>query len=302
MVGFGESPMFSPIIEAQNRAFVSSRYQGIDFPVKSHYHSEVELIWVRSGKGLWHIGKSVEFFKGGDLLLLGSNLPHALERSKEQNGGVDLRIVQFLPKSWGNSFWRMPETGGMLDLINRAGCGIQFVGQGTVKIGKLIENLSTFTPYSFSAFSAFIDICRHLLAAEYRVLNQNSMASASISTDQRLNQILSLVDTTAHDKITQNHVASELRMTPATFSRWFKRNMGCTFQYYVNKVRLARVCADLVQYNDNITTIAMNAGYGNLANFNRRFREIVGTTPKLFRSQAQSLKIGGPIWECVATN
>jgi AraC-like DNA-binding protein len=298
-VGFGESPRFSPIIEAQNRAFVSSRCQGTGFPVKSHYHSEVELIWVRSGKGLWHIGKSVDLFKGGDLLLVGPNLPHALELSSERNEAVELHIIQFLPKSWGNSFWRMPETGGILDLINKAGCGIQFVGRGTEKIGKLIESLSTLTPYSFNAFSAFIEICRHLLATEYRVLNQNSLASAHISTDQRLNQVISLVDATVHDKISQEHVASELRMSAATFSRWFKRNMGCTFQYYVNKVRLARVCADLAQCPDNITTIAMNAGYSNLANFNRRFREIVGTTPKRFRSEAQSFKIGAPRWECV---
>lgn len=265
--------------------------------MKSHYHSEVELIWVRNGRGLWHIGKSVELFKGGDLLLVGPNLPHALELSHDQDGAVDLHIVQFLPQSWGNSFWRMPETGGILELINRAGCGIQFVGHGTEEIGKLMESLSAFTPYSFNAFSAFIEICRHLLATEYRVLNQDTVASAHISTDQRLNQVILLVDATAHDKITQEQIASELRMSPATFSRWFKRNMGCTFQYYVNKVRLARVCADLAQCNDNITTIAMNAGYSNLANFNRRFLEIIGTTPKLFRSQAQSLKVGGPRWE-----
>src|SRR5580698_3793705 len=95
IVDFDESPTFTRVIEAQNRAFVPSRFGGTSFPVKSHYHGEVELIWVRRGKGLWHIGQSVELFKDGDLLLIGSNLPHALDLAVEQDGNIDLHAIQF---------------------------------------------------------------------------------------------------------------------------------------------------------------------------------------------------------------
>jgi AraC-like DNA-binding protein len=80
-------------------------------------------------------------------------------------------------------------------------------------------------------------------------------------------------------------------MVPAVFSRWFKQHMGRTFQRYVNEVRIARVCARLVDSKENITSAAVNSGYQNLANFTRRFLEITGLTPKEFRDKArQTLK------------
>ena len=41
-----------------------------------HYHAEIELIHFKKGEGTQFIGDSIKQFKAGDVVLVGSNLPH----------------------------------------------------------------------------------------------------------------------------------------------------------------------------------------------------------------------------------
>ena len=50
------------------------------------------------------------------------------------------------------------------------------------------------------------------------------------------------------------------------------------------------VCARLSSGQDSITEAAFQSGYNNLANFNRRFREITGLTPSEFRRRTRRMQ------------
>ncbi|MEM0933748.1 MAG: AraC family transcriptional regulator, partial [Bacteroidota bacterium] len=41
-----------------------------------HYHPELELVYINGGSGKRQIGSHVSYFRDGDLILIGSNLPH----------------------------------------------------------------------------------------------------------------------------------------------------------------------------------------------------------------------------------
>jgi AraC-like DNA-binding protein len=45
----------------------------------------------------------------------------------------------------------------------------------------------------------------------------------------------------------------------------------------------------LLESARSVREIAFDVGYGNLANFNRRFRELKGMTPTEYRRRARSL-------------
>ena len=45
---------------------------------KWHYHIEAELIYFKKGNGTQFIGDHIQNFNDGDLILVGSNLPHYL--------------------------------------------------------------------------------------------------------------------------------------------------------------------------------------------------------------------------------
>jgi len=284
-----ESPSQVPLLEAQTHAFMISRYREPTFHFYWHYHSAVELVWIRHGHGLRYVARSVEPFKSGDLVLLGRNLPHTWGSSPDQRGDAEWTVVQFEPERWGQVFWQMPELRELRKLLLDAERGVQFVGRQVWQIGELMERMATRPPYSFEALALFIDICRRLLLTPSRSLNSSRVSTTTTHADPRLQQVLALVDAQSGGPLLQTAVAAQVRMGSAVFSRWFKKQMGRTFQRYLNEVRVARVCARLADNDEYITTAAMDCGFNNLANFNRRFLEITGLTPRAFRAETRGI-------------
>src|SRR5688500_5286611 len=79
-----------------------------------HYHTEVELIHFKKGEGTQFIGDSIKHFKTGDVVMVGSNLPHYWrfddaffdEHSKLT---ADVRVAHFTENFWGEKFLDLPE-------------------------------------------------------------------------------------------------------------------------------------------------------------------------------------------------
>ena len=80
-------------------------------------------------------------------------------------------------------------------------------------------------------------------------------------------------------------LADLVGMNPSAFSRFFKRATGRTVTHYINEMRIGLACRMLVDSDQSILDICMQTGYGNVSNFNRRFRELKHTTPRQFRAQ-----------------
>ncbi|MCX6925861.1 MAG: helix-turn-helix domain-containing protein [Verrucomicrobia bacterium] len=284
-----ESPSKVPLLEAQTHAFMITRFREPTFHFYWHYHSEVELVWIRHGSGLRYVGRTVEPFKSGDLVLLGPNLPHTWGSAPDQRGDAEWTVIQFQPERWGAVFWQMPELRDLRKLLRNAGQGLHFVGRQVWEIGEIMEKMASLRPYSFEALARFIDVCRRLLVTPSRSLNSRPQPASAAQPDPRLQQALALVDTLSGDTLPQAEVAARIHMGPAVFSRWFKKQMGRTFQRYLNEVRVARVCARLADSDESVTAVAMECGFNNLANFNRRFLEITGLTPRTFRAETRGI-------------
>ena len=77
--------------------------------------------------------------------------------------------------------------------------------------------------------------------------------------------------------------ATLVAMREPTFSRFFKRNVGCTFVEYVRKLRIAQACKLLADTSRPITDICFDVGFRNISNFNRRFLAEKGMPPSRYR-------------------
>jgi len=63
-------------------------------------------------------------------------------------------------------------------------------------------------------------------------------------------------------------------MTEITFSRNFQTVTGHSFIDFLNRIRIGQACGMLYASDNQITSIAQEAGFKNLANFNRHFLRV----------------------------
>lgn len=87
-------------------------------------------------------------------------------------------------------------------------------------------------------------------------------------------------------------LARQAAMSRFHLLREFKREMGITPYQFVLSLRLRRAARALRQTRDAILAIALDCGFSDLSEFNRRFRRVVGLTPGDYRRRAARASAG----------
>ena len=246
-----------------------------------HQHPEIELTWILKGSGLRYVGDSVEPFHAGDFCLLGSNLPHTWLTSENEPGAmVRSLVVQFDPDRWGKEILQLPEFVRIADLLDRASHGLCFERRLAAKTRRKM-----FRPASpLRRFTALLEILEELALSNARPLSLAPWARGR-RRDSRLNTVFAYLSENARSQVSQADAARLVRLSPAAFSRFFRRAAGKTFHAYVTDLRLSEACRQLLESKRTISEIAFDAGFGTLSNFNRAFRLARGMPPGEFRRQ-----------------
>ena len=81
-------------------------------------------------------------------------------------------------------------------------------------------------------------------------------------------------------------LARVAHVSPAHFIRSFRATFGETPHRYLQRRRVERAMFLLRETDDSITEICFDVGFSSLGTFSRTFREIVGESPRSYRSRA----------------
>lgn len=250
-----------------------------------HFHQEYELTFIEKGEGIRHIGRSILPFERGDLCLIGSNLSHAYLSHKEQRRGAIWSVLHFTPELWGKEFWALPQNKPILTLFNNATQGIVFKRSEARVCANLLLQLEERGPNNY-AMPLLLELFERLAKSKrQQYLNPREISASSGVLDPRVKNIM---DWVSHNyrrpDLSQLEAANYLGMTAPGFSHFFKSKTGRSFRRYVNEMRIADVCSKLGSPEERICDAAYSAGFNNIANFNRRFKEILGKAPSTFQS------------------
>jgi AraC-like DNA-binding protein len=277
-----KDPLFESVPRTRHEGLncESFRKSCVDF--HWHFHPEIELIHIRQGRGVRYIGRSMEPYFPGDFCLIGANVPHAFGSSPSERRGAEWIVGQFLPEIWGEAFWSLPETRRIVAMLKRAQRGIRFEGRDTLPCLKIFAKIGDLAPGA-PRLAAWLELLDRLAHGKGQ-RDLNATAHTAITVDARLQSVLGWIEEHAADpSLTQSAAAHTVHLSPQAFCRFFRARTGRPFHRYISEVRVARACSGLLHSDASVSEIAYESGFNNLANFNRRFREITGCPPRDYR-------------------
>jgi len=83
--------------------------------------------------------------------------------------------------------------------------------------------------------------------------------------------------------LTLTDLARGVRLSPYHFLRMFQQVAGITPHQYILRARLRHAAVRLVSDSAHVLDVALDAGFGDLSNFNRAFRAEFGVSPRVYR-------------------
>ncbi|MGO2051978.1 helix-turn-helix domain-containing protein [Glutamicibacter sp. 287] len=108
-----------------------------------------------------------------------------------------------------------------------------------------------------------------------------------LQTLAHLRRARDLMDRRYADPLDVPAMASRALMSPAHFSREFKRAYGETPYSYLLTRRIERAM-HLLRAGVSVTDACMQVGWSSLGSFSSRFTEVVGQSPSAYREREHS--------------
>jgi AraC-like DNA-binding protein len=253
-----------------------------------HYHPEIELVYVNGGSGKRQIGSHISYYTDGDLILIGSNLPHC-GFTNEQTGNKNEIVIQMKPDFLGTEFFSIPEMKNILSILNQAKGGIAFEGESKKTIGRRIEEMENQS--KFDRLVSLVKVLHKLgKSKDFKILNADGFSlEMQVQDNDRINIIFNFVKNHFFEPITLDEVASLVSMTEPSFCRYFKKITNKTFTTFVNEYRLVHACKLLAEKPVSITEICFESGFNNFSHFNKLFKAYTGKSASQYRQELKKV-------------
>lgn len=256
-----------------------------------HSHPELELVYVKESFGKRIIGNSVMPFEPGDMVFLGSDLPHVWLNDEMYYQGISTLkanaiVVYFSKDIFGPAFYELKETQKINELFFQAGKGISIIGKTNKQIAKKLEKL--LLKKDFEVIIGLFEILSLLSESQDRVYINNEAYSTAHkdSKKDRLSEVFQYVNENYKKDIVLIEIAAIANMTPTSFCRMFKLKTKKSFVEYLNEIRVSKACKFLLETDLSMSEIAYECGYKTASNFNKLFKKFMGMTPSEFKKSA----------------
>lgn len=253
-------------------------YSEVPWRYESHCHSAVEIIMPVKGEVIYQVEDATYRVQADEVLIVPPNCVHGLS----MNAGSARYLLLFEP----DSIFSMRDMRLVEDILQTP---IYLSSQPELQ--EAVRSLlnQCINCYDRREFM-WNTLCYSYLMQMYARLGQSSLArntqprpearrmepeivdSARLYIDQNFKRSISLEDVSAFTGFSKYY-----------FSRVFKQQMGISFSEYLRGKRVGMAEDLLIHTRQSIQDIALSAGFGSIATFNRVFRESRGCTPSRYR-------------------
>lgn len=259
----------------------------LDFSrVPVHWHEEMELIYIKKGKGVVTVDFKQHTVTGPTIVLILPGQLHSIDQFGDEIIEYENIIFNY----------------NMLISKNPDYADTNFI---TPLIRGKITVPTVFTPVYpyYEDVARPIDACDEICKTKpqgYQLFIKSMLFQFFFILDNRCRNltpppknktaidkmriVLKYVENNYPKKITIADIAEVAGFSESHFMRYFKETMGTSFIDYLKDYRLT-MAARLLQSSDNaIIDIASDVGFDNISYFNRAFKAKYGVSPRNYRS------------------
>lgn len=248
-----------------------------------HFHPEYELVYIEGAEGNRRVGDHMSSFRGSDLVLIGSNIPH-LNFDYGVRTDYQKVVVHIQPEFVKQHVQKVSELAILAPLFQRAKYGVAFHKPIKTSVGKALLHFQSLNP--FQQYIQLLQLLQELASTDQaELLHAEPYINQYQQKEQgRMRAIFAYLDSHYHQKIQLETVARISNLSKEAFCRYFKKNTGKTFIDFLNQYRISQA-KRLLMEGAHVNEACFACGFESLSYFSRMFKRITKETPSGFRGR-----------------
>ena len=262
----------------------------LDFSsVPVHWHEEMEFIVVKKGRGLVTLDRESRLLEAGQAVIVLPGQLHGIRQYQQERmeyENIIFRLEMLLPKEGdvcGPKFLEPYRDGKLLypAWIDGSALYHEEMLECIRKMDELSEQRPRGYPLAvkgwlFQFFFLMFSRVEPTLAEEGREKSLDKMKRILRRIEVDYGKPLSIKEMAEFSGFSESH-----------FMKFFKNHMGVPFVCYLNDYRLTMAARALAETQEDVLTVALDAGFPNVSYFNRLFKRKFQMTPLEYRKRGK---------------
>ena len=229
------------------------------------------------------VGNQISDYSQEDLVMFGPNLPHGFTTEVP----CEQVVIQMTEDFWDRSLLDKPELKNVKALFHYAKRGLFFGRKTQGKAKQIIHKMMDST--GFLQMIGLFELMHCLAESEdiKPICSEEYSFSLDATHLDRLKMVYDYIISNYQQEMRIKEVADNINLTEAAFFKFIKKHTQKTFTEIVNEIRINQASKLLMMTEMSITDICFECGYNNISYFNRKFKSIIGKSPREFRQEYQ---------------
>lgn len=248
-----------------------------------HSHEEIQISYIIQGSGSLIVGDTINDYKPDDILVIGEHVPHVFKSDPKASPFSVMYTLFFTKKSFGKDFFNLTDLADVQDFFDESEYGMKI--KADAKAFKWFNKLKN--QGKIERIATLLKILNLLIHSKKQPLS--SFVYQKKYTDdegKRMNEVFQYAMNHYHEQISLDQVSEKAHMSKNAFCRYFKKRTNKTFFQFLIEIRIEHACKLLSQDQDLLVSNTSElCGFQNIANFNRKFKELKGITPIQYRDE-----------------
>jgi AraC-like DNA-binding protein len=264
-----------------------------DIMLYTHWHEELELLYIHEGSMLLHIGTQSFQVNQGDIIMIPPHLIHGASRSG--HSPCDFYAIVFHPSFINSSLHDRIQIGYIEPYFTKTDKLFYYISGNSVGWDKIHHHvMAVIDTYLSKGFGFELLIKSYLLQILYGIIEFHSIPRGDdrkdrMETTHRMKNNLAFLEDHYQQPFTLADWASSINVSKEQFCHFFKKHFHKTPFDYLIHYRVSKA-ADLLIHTDlPIIDIAFDTGFESANYFTIAFKNKTKVTPREYRKNHRGL-------------